>query len=124
MATLYLKRKSSAGDVVSNDNVTHPDCVLVLFYDAELTLGKVLDLKTNYFHDLASYEGGANPILYIMAKNFIFKGAAYATVLNDYIDIDLITKEVTVKDATAKTWILNQNDTDQVRIGDNWEFPV
>lgn len=127
MATLYLTRKSGASDVVSNDNVTHPNCVLVLFHDVSLILGQVVTLKSDYFHDIASFESGAAPIQYIMPKHFIFNSTSnptYVNALTNHIDINLITKEVTTRNAGAKTWILSQSDSDDIVLSANWEFAV
>ena len=127
MALKYLVRKSGRPTVTSTDGAEHPNAVLGLFYDVKLTLGSEVVLMNGYYHDLTSFQNGLKPLDYILETPFKFDANStptYTNALSNSLDINLITKDVTIKNPSAEDWILSQLDANGEALSVNWEFPV
>lgn len=128
MAELYLKRKSGTSEVISRDGSSHPNAVIVL--DSNLTnliLKSSLVITANYYRSIEDFGNGKSPIDYLSPITFIYNehtDTTYEDIITDYLDINLLTGEITPKNADVKTAILTKLDSEGVALSTNWEFPT
>jgi len=125
MATIYLKLKTGKGPLKSRDGAEHPNAILVLD-DTQIVVGQSLTITANYFRSLSDYESGTEPIRYLSPVVYSYNAhteKTYTLIVTSFIDVDLVTKEVTFKNEDVKLAILAKEDANGEALSVNWEFP-
>lgn len=126
MATIYLKRKSEATTVKSTDGAEHPNAVLVLD-DTSVQVGKYLSINANYYRTIEDYNNGATPIQYLSTVSYSFNEhteTTYEYVITNFIDVNISSGEIALKNEHTKTAILEKLDANGEKLSVNWEFPI